>query len=120
MELLPGNAGDGTDDWKVNAVCKSHAHWHDRLGRQVASSLVRMVHTLQQKKAATVILKSLDLPADLRAKALACAASDSTAGHSLRDLVQLNDDDDLKPAIISFLEGQVAGKVVCGSQLDCC
>ncbi|DBA97609.1 TPA: hypothetical protein ACH3X3_012512 [Trebouxia sp. C0006] len=68
-----------------------------------------MVHTLQQKKAATVILKSLDLPADLRAKALACAASDSTAGHSLRDLIQLNDDDDLKPAIISFLEGQVAG-----------
>jgi len=65
-----------------------------------------MMHTMERKRAATKSVKSLDLPADLRAKALAFAASDSTAGNSLRDLIELNDDDDLKPAIMCFLEGE--------------
>ena len=69
-----------------------------------------MNHSLERKRVATQALKGLDLPTGLRAKALAVAASDGQAGNSLRDLIALNDDDDLKPALVSFLEVQAEGK----------
>ena len=71
-----------------------------------------MSHSLEQKRAATLSIKKLNLSDVLRAKALALAASDSKAGNSLRDLIVLNDDDDLEPAIVSFLEQQAVGKSV--------
>lgn len=69
-----------------------------------------MTHSLAHKRAATLSIKKLNLSDKLRAKALAFAASDNTAGNSLRDLIVLNDDDDLEPAIVSFLEEQTARK----------
>lgn len=78
-----------------------------------------MSDSLEQKRAATLSIKKLSLSSVHRAKALAFAASDSKAGNSLRDLIVLNDDDDLEPAIVSFLEEQAVGKSVCTSVCFC-
>ena len=69
-----------------------------------------MSHSLAQKRAATLSIKKLNLAANLRAKALAFAASDSKAGNGLRDLIELNADDDLESAVESFLNEQAAGE----------
>ncbi|KAL0039542.1 hypothetical protein WJX77_001416 [Trebouxia sp. C0004] len=64
-----------------------------------------MSHSLAQKRAATLSIKKLNLSDQLRPKALAFAASDSKAGNSLRNIIVLNDDDDLEPAVMSFFRG---------------
>ena len=59
---------------------------------------------MDQKKAATNLVKNLDLQPDIRTRALVLIASDSESGSSLRDLLQLNnDDEDLKSQILGFL-----------------
>lgn len=80
--------------------------WRNFLGALHTSE---MSHSLALKRAATVSIKKLDLPLNLRAKALAFAASNSEAGIDLRDLIELNNDDDLESAIVSFLEQQAGG-----------
>ena len=84
----------------------------------VAQQVYGMSHSLAQKRAATLSIEKLDLPANLRPKALAFAASDSKAGNSRRDLIELNDDDDLEPAGVSFFEEQAAGRECLHNQLQ--
>ena len=70
-----------------------------------------MSGTLEHKRAATKVVKSLDLQAGLRARAVVLAAADSTVGNSLRDLIQLNEDDlTLKALVEEFLRGESTGK----------
>ena len=52
-----------------------------------------MSGTLDHKRVATKAVKSLGLQAHLRARAVVLVAADSTVGNSLRDLIQLNEDD---------------------------
>ncbi|KAL3159378.1 hypothetical protein ABBQ38_009809 [Trebouxia sp. C0009 RCD-2024] len=69
-----------------------------------------MSGTLEHKRAATQAVKSLGLQADLRARALVLVAADSTVGNSLRDLIQLNEDDPaLKALVEELLRGEVTG-----------
>ena len=69
-----------------------------------------MSGTLEHKRAATKVVKSLGLQADLRARAVVLVAADSTAGNSLRDLIQLNEDDPaLKALVEELLRGEGAG-----------
>ena len=79
-----------------------------------------MSGTLEHKRAATQAVKSLGLQADLRARALVLVAADSTVGNSLRDLIQLNEDDPaLKALIEEFLRGEVTGKaIVCTDRIQ--
>ena len=79
-----------------------------------------MSDSLARKRLATSAIKRLNLPANLRAKALAFAASDSKTGSSLCDLIELNDDDDLEPALVSFLEEQTAGEELHNYTLSAC
>ena len=72
-----------------------------------------MSGTLEHKRAATKVVKSLGLQADLRARAVVLVAADSTAGNSLRDLIQLNEDDPaLKALVEEFLRGESTGKAM--------
>ncbi|KAL3147718.1 hypothetical protein ABBQ32_002461 [Trebouxia sp. C0010 RCD-2024] len=78
-----------------------------------------MSSTLECKRAATQVVKSLGLQADLTARAVVLAAADSTVGSSLRDLIQLNEDDPaLKALVEEFLremstgDGQPTTKVI--------
>ena len=72
-----------------------------------------MSNTLEHKRAATQVVKSLGLQADLRARAVVLAAADSTVGNSLRDLIQLNEDDSaLKALVEEFLRGEGTGKAM--------
>ena len=72
-----------------------------------------MSGTLQHKRAATQVVKSLGLQTDLRARAVVLAAADSTVGNSLRDLIQLNEDDPtLKALVEEFLRGEGTGKAM--------
>ena len=72
-----------------------------------------MSGTLEHKRAATQAVKSLGLPADLRARAVVLVAADSTVGNSLRDLIQLNEDDPaLKALVEEFLRREVTGKAI--------
>ncbi|DBA71813.1 TPA: hypothetical protein ACH3X2_010966 [Trebouxia sp. C0005] len=69
-----------------------------------------MSSTLEHKRAVTQVVKSLGLQADLRARAVVLAAVDSTVGNSLRDLIQLNEDDPaLKALVEEFLRGEGTG-----------
>ena len=79
-----------------------------------------MSGTLEHKRAATQAVKSLGLQADLRARALVLVAADSTVGNSLRDLIQLNEDDPaLKALVEEFLKGEVTGKaIVCTDNIQ--
>ncbi|KAL3147891.1 hypothetical protein ABBQ32_002608 [Trebouxia sp. C0010 RCD-2024] len=70
-----------------------------------------MTVTLELKRAATQAVKSLGLQADLKARAVVLAAADSTVGNSLRDLIQLNEDDPaLKALVEEFLRGEGTDK----------
>ena len=72
-----------------------------------------MSGTLEHKRAATKVVKSLGLQADLRARAVVLVAADSTAGNSLRDLIQLNEDNPaLKALVEDFLRGKGTGKAI--------
>ena len=74
-----------------------------------------MSGTLGHKRAATAVVKSLGLQTDLRARAVVLVAADSTVGNSLRDLIQLNEDDPgLKalPVVEEFLRGDDTGKAM--------
>lgn len=71
-----------------------------------------MSGTLEHKRVATQKVKSLGLQADLRARAVVLAAEDSTVGNSLRDMIQLNEDDPALTALVEeFLRGKGIGKV---------
>ena len=72
------------------------------------------------KRAATQAVKSLGLQADSRARALVVVAADSIVGNSLRDLLQLNEDDPaLKALVEEFLRGEVPGKaIVCTDNMQ--
>ena len=73
-----------------------------------------MSGTLEHKRVATQRVKSLGLQADLRARAVILAAEDSTVGSSLRDMIQLNEDDPaLKALVEEFLRAKGTGKVIC-------
>ena len=52
-----------------------------------------MSSTLDHRRAATTVTKSLGLQTDLTARAFVLVAADSTVGNSLQDLIQLNEDD---------------------------
>ena len=66
---------------------------------------------LEHKRAATAVVKSLGLQTDLRARAVDLVTADSTVGNSLRDLIQLNEDDpELKALVEEFLRGEGTGK----------
>ena len=72
-----------------------------------------MSSTLECKRAATRVVKSLGLQADLRTRALVLAAVDSTVGNSLLDLIQLNEDDPaLKALVEELLRRDVTGKAM--------
>ena len=74
---------------------------------------------MEQKRAATKLVKGLDLHRDLRTRALVLVAADSTTGSSLRDLLLLNDeDDDLKSMVVNFLQEETTGKS-CRCNLNC-
>ena len=70
-----------------------------------------MSSTLERKRAATEAVKRLGLQTDLRTRAVVLAAGDSTVGNSLRDLIQLNEDDPgLKALVEDFLRREDTGK----------
>ncbi|DBA73555.1 TPA: hypothetical protein ACH3X2_009798 [Trebouxia sp. C0005] len=69
--------------------------------KDLAATHAGMSSTLEHKRAVTQVVKSLGLQADLRARAVVFAAADSTVGNSLRDLIQLNEDD---PALKALVE----------------
>ena len=91
---------------------------HDALSLSVlvqdlAETNAGMSGTLEHKRAVTQVVKSLGLQANLRARAEVLAAADSTVGKSLRDLIQLNEDDPaLKALVEEFLRGEGTGKAV--------
>ncbi|DBA98456.1 TPA: hypothetical protein ACH3X3_012457 [Trebouxia sp. C0006] len=69
-----------------------------------------MSGTLEDKRAATKVVKSLGLQAGLRARAVVLVAADSTVGSSLRDLIQINEDDPaLKALVEEFFRGEGTG-----------
>ncbi len=81
--------------------------------QDLAATNPGMSVTLEHKRAATQVVKSLGLQADLRARAVVLAAADSTVGNSLRDLIQLNEDDPaLKALVEEFLRGEGTGKAM--------
>ena len=66
---------------------------------------------LECKRAVTKAVKSLGLQTDLRDRAVILVAADSPVGNSLRDLIQLNEDDPrLKSLVEEFLRGEGTGK----------
>ena len=68
---------------------------------------------LEHKRAATAVVKGLGLQTCLRARAVVLVAADSTAGNSLRDLIQRNEDDPrLKALVEESLRGEDSGKVM--------
>ena len=72
-----------------------------------------MSSTLEDKRAATKVVKSLGLQAGLRARAVVLVAADSTVGNSLRDLIQLNEDDPAFTALVEeFFRGEGTGKAI--------
>ena len=72
-----------------------------------------MSGTLEDKRAATKVVKSLGLQAGLRARAVVLVAANSTVGSSLRDLIQLNEDDPaLKALVEEFFRGEGTGKAM--------
>ena len=72
-----------------------------------------MSGTLEDKRAATKVVKSLGLQAGLTARAVVLVAADSTVGSSLRDLIQLNEDDPaLKALVEEFFRGEGTGKAM--------
>ena len=91
---------------------------HDALSPSVlvqdlAATNPVMSSTLECKRAATHVVKSLGLQADMRARAVVLAAADSTMGTSLRDLIQLNEDDPaLKALVEELLRGEGTGKAM--------
>ena len=81
--------------------------------QELAATNPRMSGTLEHKRVATQRVKSLGLQADLRARAVVLAAEDSTVGSSLRDMIQLNEDDPaLKALVEEFLRAKGTGKVI--------
>ena len=71
-----------------------------------------MSGTLKHKRAATQVVKSSGLQADFTARAVVLAAN-STVGNSLRDLIQLNEDDlALKALVEEFLRGEGIDKAM--------
>ena len=67
---------------------------------------------LKHKRAATQVVKSSGLQADFTARAVVLAAN-STVGNSLRDLIQLNEDDPaLKALVEEFLRGEGTDKAM--------
>ena len=71
-----------------------------------------MSGTLKHKRAATQVVKSSGLQADFTARAVVLAAN-STVGNSLRDLIQLNEDDPaLKALVEEFLRGEGTDKAM--------
>ena len=66
---------------------------------------------MDQKRIATKLVKSLNLQPDMRTRALVLVAADSGSGGSLRELLQLNDDDeDLTSLVVSFLAEEARGR----------
>ena len=60
-------------------------------------------------------LVRLDLQPDMRARALVLIAADNASGSSLRELLQLNDNDpDLKSLVVSFLQEQAMSRLNSG------
>ena len=81
--------------------------------QDLAATNPSMSSTLEHKRVATQRVKSLGLQADLRARAVVLAAEDSTVGSSLRDMIQLNEDDPaLKALVEEFLRAKGTGKVI--------
>ena len=75
---------------------------------------------MDQKRIATKLVKSLNLLPDMRTRALVLVAADSALGSSLRELLQLNDDDDeLKSLVVGFLEENARGRSRSASLLHC-
>ena len=91
---------------------------HDALSllcfvQDLAATKSGMSGTLEYKRAAMQAVKSLGLQAGLRARALVLVAADSTVGNSLRDLIQLNEDNPALTALVEeFLRGEATGKVM--------
>ncbi|DBB05783.1 TPA: hypothetical protein ACH3X1_012378 [Trebouxia sp. C0004] len=72
-----------------------------------------MSSMLEHKRAATKVVYSLGLQADLRARAVVLVVADSTVGNSLRDLIPLNEDDPaLKALVEEFFRGGGTGKAM--------
>ena len=70
-----------------------------------------MIDNLEDKKAASKAVKRLGLPSDLKARALALVAADSTFGSNLRALIQLNEgESELETFVTRFLGYDDAGK----------
>ena len=68
---------------------------------------------LEHKRAATKVVKGLGLQADLRARAVVLVAADSEVGDSLRDMIQLNEDDPaLKALVEELLRGEATGQAM--------
>ncbi|KAL0021807.1 hypothetical protein WJX77_002351 [Trebouxia sp. C0004] len=99
-------------DRLLRLMTRRPASLHARLrgwqsSEDLAATNPGMSVTLEHKRAATQVVKSLGLQADLRARAVVLAAADSTVGNSLRDLIQLNEDDPaLKALVEEFLRGE--------------
>ena len=69
-----------------------------------------MSGTMEDKRAAATVVRSLGLQTDLRASALVLVAADSPVGNSLRSLVQLHEDaPDLKALVEELLKGEDTG-----------
>ncbi|KAL0043922.1 hypothetical protein WJX82_005225 [Trebouxia sp. C0006] len=80
--------------------------------KDLAATNPGMSGTLEHKRTATKVVKSLGLQADLRARAVVLVAADSTLGNSLRDLIQLNEDDPaLKALVEEFFRGEGTGNL---------
>ena len=92
-------------------------HSHDALSLSMLctefSCKSRHERALEDKRAATKVVKSLGLQAGLRARAVVLIAADSTVGNSLRDLIRLNEDDPaLKALVEEFFRGEGTGKAM--------
>ena len=81
--------------------------------QDLAATNLGMSGTLECKRAATQVVKSLGLQADLTTRAVVLAAADSPLGNSLRDLIQLNEDDPaLKALVEELLRGEGTGEAM--------
>ena len=79
-----------------------------------------MSGTLEHKRAVTKVVKNLGLQTDLRARAVVLVAANSTVGNSLRNLIQLNEDDPaLKALVEDFLRGEGTGKAMSCTENMC-
>ena len=72
-----------------------------------------MSGTMEDKRAAATVPRSLGLQTDLRARALVLVVADSPKRNSLRSLIQLHEDvPDRKALVKDFLKGEDTGKAI--------